>query len=138
MIPSHIKSGSHPSIVSLLLLVAVAVLAGHVASAAPSLEERAEALHAIRKAGGNVRHAREILPAVDLNDVFDPRHQFAGVYLQSVRSIADLLPRLAALPELERLYLTESDITDAGLAQVQRLPNLTVLSLDQTAVTDDG
>lgn len=124
--------------VGLMLLAGAVCLATDFTSAAPSLEERAEALQAVREAGGNVRHAPETLPVADLNDVFDPRHQFADVYLQSARSLADLLPRLTALTELERLYLTESDITDADLTQLPKLPNLKVLWLEQTAITDDG
>jgi hypothetical protein len=50
----------------------------------------------------------------------------------SLSGIAD------ALPSLEHLNLSQSGITDEGLAPLSGMPHLTALSLDGTAVTDDG
>jgi hypothetical protein len=45
---------------------------------------------------------------------------------------------LAHLPELEYAYLCESQITDAGMADIGRVTHLQALLLDRTSVSDDG
>src|SRR5262249_15279241 len=48
------------------------------------------------------------------------------------------LVRLSTFPEVERLSLVETDITDVGLANVGRLRELTRLSLACTRTTNSG
>ena len=50
----------------------------------------------------------------------------------------DDLKYLSAFPKLQTLYLHHDPITDAGVANLQRLRNLTTLDLFDTRVTDDG
>jgi hypothetical protein len=49
----------------------------------------------------------------------------------------DLFP-LRRMPQLAGLDLTETRVTDAGLAEVGRLPHLTTLKLSRTPITDAG
>jgi hypothetical protein len=48
------------------------------------------------------------------------------------------LCQVAAMPNLERLYLQKTAITDLGLKSIQPLANLRYLNLYGTAVSDDG
>lgn len=50
----------------------------------------------------------------------------------------DLATTLVDFAGLQELDLDNTQITDAGLAGLSRLPNLRVLHLDRTAVTSDG
>jgi hypothetical protein len=64
--------------------------------------------------------------------------EVAGVQLWGAPATDDDLRLLANLPELERLNLTDTQITDAGLVHLKLCPRLTFLSLEDTAVTDQG
>lgn len=48
------------------------------------------------------------------------------------------LEELYRLPQLVRLYLNHTNITDAGMAHIRRMSGLRDLSLAETAVTDEG
>ncbi|HJT32926.1 MAG TPA: hypothetical protein VJ783_12870 [Pirellulales bacterium] len=107
---------------------------------APPMDDRAAALQAIRAAGGAAYPDLEKLAAAggDTRDLFAPHHEFINVQLNSVSGVARLLPKLAALPEVERLFLSQSDVADDDLKQLRSLPKLRALWLDQTRITDEG
>lgn len=106
---------------------------------APPLEQRAAALQAIRKAGGGANPDLEKLAAAgDMRDLFAPHREFVSVHLNSASGVARLLPKLAALPEVERLFLSQSDVADDDLEHLRSLPKLRALWLDQTRITDQG
>jgi hypothetical protein len=42
------------------------------------------------------------------------------------------------MPDLSELWLTETDITDDGIAAVNSMPNLRALNLRATKITDKG
>jgi hypothetical protein len=48
------------------------------------------------------------------------------------------LVQLAAMPNLKRLHLERTDVTDAGLAHLKSLANLEYLNLHHTEITDHG
>ena len=60
----------------------------------------------------------------------------ANIYSAKIKSDADLVP-LERLTRLERLYLGEKPITDAGLAHVAKLRRLKTLFLP-ARITDAG
>jgi hypothetical protein len=60
------------------------------------------------------------------------------VKLEHRRFADEELAPLADLPDLERLYLAASSVTDEGLKHVRSLRRLKRLSLWQTPITDDG
>lgn len=49
-----------------------------------------------------------------------------------------LRPHLESLPGLQGLLLTNTQVTDKGLAYLESLPRLRFLRLDETQVTDKG
>ena len=49
-----------------------------------------------------------------------------------------LAPHVARLTALEKLFLSKTQLTDDGLAQLQGLSKLKKLSLEETQITDDG
>ncbi len=79
--------------------------------------------------------------------------QFGDAQLQELASVGDNLvlldlsrtnvtdaglAALTKMPGLRRLQLQETNVTDAGLAGVKTLPNLEVLNLYDTHITDAG
>jgi Leucine-rich repeat (LRR) protein len=93
--------------------------------AAPSLAQRADALKAIQKAMSSKAPG-------------DPKWLYNHVNLNSGKVSADLLAKLTALPEIERLSLSQSDVTDAALHSLKQLPELRYLDLSDTAITNAG
>jgi internalin A len=115
----------------------------NVAESAPSLEKRAAAIKAIRKAGGNVYPDTERLEAegVSLTDAIlsDPKQAFSAVSIFARgKNVDDALANLGQFPELERLQLSGMTFTDAGLTHVGRLKNLWWLALNGTPTDDRG
>ncbi|HVW39438.1 MAG TPA: M56 family metallopeptidase [Pirellulales bacterium] len=113
------------------------------AESAASLEQRAAAIKAIRKAGGNIYPDTERLEAdgVNLTDAIlsDPRQAFIAASVSARgKNIDDALANLVQFPELERLQLTGMTFTEAGLTHVGRLKNLWWLSLNSTSTDDRG
>jgi hypothetical protein len=62
------------------------------------------------------------------------------VDLYEARGVDDLMPRLDGMAEVQALFLEGTDITDASLPIIARLPNLESLSIQRgnPGVTDDG
>jgi len=68
-----------------------------------------------------------------------PNNQLLQLSGQGDQQISDEdLSRLAALPDLERLFLNFTDISDAALVFVARANKLTDLRLAQTHISDAG
>jgi Leucine-rich repeat (LRR) protein len=96
--------------------VLLAVLAG----CAPSPEQTAK--NTIEQLGGKTRSEKGHVVKVEL---------------RKSRATDNDLAVVPQFPALDRLSLPPS-ITDAGLRQLEGLPNLTSLDLQNTQVTDDG
>ena len=58
------------------------------------------------------------------------------VNLRQVSGVDRMLPILESFPNLERLWLRESDVTDEGLSHIRNHPTLTGIELADTAITD--
>ncbi|OYV92685.1 MAG: hypothetical protein B7Z73_04670 [Planctomycetia bacterium 21-64-5] len=70
-----------------------------------------------------------------------PREYFdevQGIYLSRSKATDAELAHLAALTELTSLYLDDTQVTDAGLAHLHGLKNLERLSFSRTRATLKG
>lgn len=122
------------------LMLAVAVLAVRCpAEEPPTLEQRAKALKTITGAGGNVSpDFNKLLAAGEEHDLFNPKHSFVSATLERRAALNDqVIGALAAFPEIERLMLAKSAVTDEQLAKLP-LHHLKYLDLSDTKITDQG
>jgi hypothetical protein len=70
-----------------------------------------------------------------------PADQAVGIRLKSIddRVLAVLIGELAGLPNLRYLNMAENrNLSDAGLAKLEQLPQLTALNLSSCNVTNQG
>ena len=94
---------------------------------------RQPAIAAIQAAGGRTYNS---LSDSHFPDWFvDPKYllRITRVDLRSVGNADSVVRELRPLSELERLYLKDSDITDAGLRYIAELDSLTGLELQAHA-----
>lgn len=103
----------------------------------PPVEERAAALKTIEASGGRVQPDIEKLLAAGVQDFRNLKHRFVVGQFSRVAITDELFNALAAFPEIERLFLSQSGITDEQLGRL-RLPNLKYLDLSDTPITDRG
>ena len=67
-----------------------------------------------------------------------PFRDITGVDFHSAEFSADDLKLISGLPDLEFLYLDDTNITDAGLAELKNCSHLDGLSLGRTSISDEG
>jgi hypothetical protein len=110
-----------------------------------------DAVAAIRKAGGTVRYSWEhgntfprvgrpwapswLLDLIGV-DFFD--HVFDVNLSESSRPADTTLAEVGRLNQLQRLWLNDASVTDAGLVHLTGLTNLSTLGLGGAQVTDAG
>jgi serine/threonine protein kinase len=68
----------------------------------------------------------------------DPEAPVLSVDCSGLPIRDEALSYVAALPQLEKLYLYETLVTDAGLAHLSKLTGLQLLGLSRTGVSDEG
>jgi internalin A len=133
------------------LIVLVLVIGAGLGRIVRQAHIQRDAVAAIRKAGGTVVYSWEhgnTFPRVggpwarsrlaDLSgvDFFD---HVTDVYLSgSLRPADTTLAEAGRLNHLERLFLKNASVTDAGLVHLKGLTNLSALMLTNTRVTDGG
>ncbi|MHB8971943.1 MAG: hypothetical protein ACYC3X_23510 [Pirellulaceae bacterium] len=96
------------------------------------------AIAAIQAAGGRSYNS---LSDSHFPDWFvDPKYllRITRVDLRSIDNADTVVRELKPLSTLERLYLKDSDITDAGLGHIAELDSLTGLELEGAHVTNKG
>ncbi|MGH7138510.1 MAG: hypothetical protein ACREHD_22395, partial [Pirellulales bacterium] len=104
----------------------------------PPLEQRERALKIITGAGGRAwPDVEKLMARGETRDLFSPKHAFVTANLERATLTDRVVGALEAFPELDRLELGTSAITDDQLAKLP-LRNLKYLDLHGTAVTDQG
>jgi serine/threonine protein kinase len=93
----------------------------------PMAESPRQAAEALRRLGALVTAAS-----------VDPAAPVLSVDCSSQHLRDEDLSHVAALPQLEKLYLYDNQVTDAGLAHLSKLSSLQLLGLSGTRVTDAG
>jgi len=128
------------------LLVAMLLLClgpgGYVAYEQNKVRRQKAAVEAIEKLGGVVEYGRNVStrPAMlrqILGDDTIGMVESVDFWNPSQVTDADLV-HLARLPRLKSLHLADSQVTDAGLKHLASLENLSGLTLYNTQVTDSG
>lgn len=115
-------------------------------TAAPSLKERAEAVQAIRNAGGDPSRG---FGRRHLSLKNTPLSDHALVHLAELPTLADLnlcetnlgnegLSHLKHCQGLQVIGVSATLVNDVGLAHLAQLPNLHILDLSDTIVGDAG
>jgi hypothetical protein len=82
--------------------------------------------------------ARAALVRLGARLEFNAEGNVEAVWMEGFKGTDAILPLVAQLSHVRRLYLDESDITDGGLIEVGKLKNLQVLELAATKVTNVG
>ena len=131
----------------MILILALAAWLGWIAHSA---REQGEAVAAITRAGGHVIYDWGLwYPGQsEVGGLFRPKwlvhligvdslSQVTGVSLDGCASDADLV-QVGRLTRLERLSLTSSLITDAGLRHLRGMGTLRQLFLHASPITDEG
>ncbi|HET6884344.1 MAG TPA: M56 family metallopeptidase [Pirellulales bacterium] len=103
----------------------------------PPLEERERALKVITGAGGSAAPDFQKLLAAGVKRKDFLKHPFVSADLRRATLTDRVIAALEAFPELERLELGKSAITDDQFAKLP-LRNLRHLDLSGTAVSDQG
>lgn len=104
----------------------------------PPFEQRVKALAIITGAGGQASPDFEKLRAAGKEREFrNPKHPFVAADLRRAVLNDRVIGALAAFPEIERLMLSKSGITDEQLAKLP-LMNLKSLELGDTKISDEG
>lgn len=136
---SSIRSWGVRAAFGALTISAVGMLATPcLAEGPPPLEQRVKALKIITGADGYAwADARELGAADGGWNPRDPKHPFVAANLERATLNDRVVDALAAFPEIERLMLSKSAITDEQLARLP-LPNLKYLDLSGSKVTDQG
>lgn len=132
------------SLKTLLLVMILLCLGpgGFVAYEQNKVRRQKEAVEAIEKLGGVVEYGRNVstrsamLRQILGDDTFG-EVESVDFWNPSQVTDADLV-HLARLPRLRSLHLADSRVTDAGLKHLTSLENLSGLTLDNTQVTDAG
>jgi Leucine-rich repeat (LRR) protein len=121
-----------------LAVIGLKVLPRLDADELPPLDQRIAALKVITMAGGNAwPDFEKLLAAGVTRDFNSPKHPFSFARFQGNGVTDEAIRALAAFPELERLSLSKSGITDDQLANLP-LRNLKHLDLSDTQLTDEG
>jgi hypothetical protein len=99
------------------------------------------AIREVQRAGGKViveHGGPEWLRSRLGNKCMTPFDDVLTINLSNSQITDTGMARLSGLTNLRELYLFDTDVTDAGLAYVQRLTNLEAIDLADTKVTDHG
>ena len=107
-----------------------------VVEAKPSLDARATAIEAIRKAGGSVSPDFRKLLAAGNRDFYNPANEFVSATLRGER--AALVAEIARFPELQRVDLMAGHLSDDALVYLEGLSGLVELQLVSNSITDEG
>ena len=100
---------------------------------AAALDARAAAIQALRETGGFVIPNVEKLRAAGGKDLLNPKHEFIQAdFSPDGKNVDEALAKLELFPELQRVNLSGTSVTESGLVRVGRLTNLTELNLDST------
>ena len=128
----------------LAVVTLVAILCGRVGMKMWQAERQREAVSIIQRLGGYVRPEdpgpawwetlHKLFPSVFFEAAYDVEFKSKN----NAVSDADLDQIVKLLPDIEVLLLESTDVTDAGLATLNRLKRLQYLSLSDTQVSDAG
>jgi hypothetical protein len=135
------------------LFVVTTVLASLLAVVLSQVDRQRRSVEAITRAGGyveyeyrsgrdelNESYARQLLRAVLPNDYIDTvkRVHLENCYDFGDSDLARLKDKLRALDNIEKLYLDNTKVSDAGLIHLYGLSSLESIGLHGTFVTPGG
>lgn len=129
----------------LVLVLVVSVPLGWFAREVQRVRVQRKAATAIQELGGSVRYspvssAGVRAAVVSLGKLFgaDMSRVVTGVVLNGTQISDAGLAHLQGLPQLRTLFLDNTQVSDAGLAHLRGLPQLKGLRLASTKISDTG